>query len=869
MTQQVYLILIRDGSLALAAGAALEERLAVDGHPGMALVPARRGTDFADRGDGPDLDYLAKASLWGRSTPRVVALYEDGLLDMLESLGLAAYVGVPTGQDWRVIRYGDGVGAMLLPVATTRDLVDSVASHVPWHEHADLEAVAAAPGRRGAARKPRHTPVRPQARRSGREAVLGRRIAAVGVAVPLLAVGLPAVAAAAAPQATAGSGAPAAPVSAAAANAAPGTGATAGQPPQPPLVTGNQLLDGLAGQAYANQVIQAATPTFSQTMSAMGTAAWNRVVGAVQAYANAWNESMAGEAQTQQAEAQAYSELGNFFTSNNASSFTPTGVYASRCWGICYAGGYNSDGQHSSLNVALGIGVGAQGGLSFAPPATAFEIGGQLRGSFQAPWMPFSVDGLLQGSYQPSADNPFLGWATVNNSTDPNGWSGLLKGTISPGTAYWLGNTYGSVWPSLGGEVTWNQNAGWDWNFILPGVLGYTPKNYLPTPSNPNSLPSSVNWLPTSQNYGGELSAKVYANIPLPDGWALTWSNVGNALLNFVTTGIPAGATKLFSSVSFAPPPGADPANPDGYMLDGTPFWFNTQPPAPGQPAAPQDGSQGPAFQGGGGSSGGAGASGSVAPPLTPSISAPDPSWQPSTSVKPWPVPDTAVTGAPQNAAVGAPSAPPAQPAPAADPPQPAAPAQPASAEPASGQPASGQPASGGGNLTRGLAATGDNSGAGNPPPATDPALAAPPSAAAPADPAPAAPASAAAAPAAPADPAPADPAPAAPAAPAPAAPAPAAPAPAAPVTAAAPVGGTGTSFNGGTTGIPNPLFPNPVPTPPTATLPPPAPVTTPSTTSGVGTTTGVGTGTGDDSFDTALLGPPVASFGGGDDGGS
>src|ERR671936_649901 len=95
MTQQVYLILIRDGSLALAAGTALEERLAVDGHPGMALVPARRGTDFADQGDGPDLDYLAKAIRGGGSAPQVVALYEDGLLDMLQTLGLAAYVGVP------------------------------------------------------------------------------------------------------------------------------------------------------------------------------------------------------------------------------------------------------------------------------------------------------------------------------------------------------------------------------------------------------------------------------------------------------------------------------------------------------------------------------------------------------------------------------------------------------------------------------------------------------------------------------------------------------------------------------------------------------------------------------------------------------
>ncbi len=50
MTSQTYLILIRDGRLALAVGAALEERLLRDGHEALALVPAARGLELADAG---------------------------------------------------------------------------------------------------------------------------------------------------------------------------------------------------------------------------------------------------------------------------------------------------------------------------------------------------------------------------------------------------------------------------------------------------------------------------------------------------------------------------------------------------------------------------------------------------------------------------------------------------------------------------------------------------------------------------------------------------------------------------------------------------------------------------------------------------
>src|SRR5215472_4183758 len=145
MAKQTYLILIRDGRLALSVAAALEDGLIAAGRHGVALVASRRGTDFANR-DGASLGCLRQPGVWDAAMPQVVALYEDGLLDMLRSLGLAAYVGVPADEDWRVIRFDDDgkAGAMLLPAATARDLVDAVASYVPWHQCAFPELTEAA-----------------------------------------------------------------------------------------------------------------------------------------------------------------------------------------------------------------------------------------------------------------------------------------------------------------------------------------------------------------------------------------------------------------------------------------------------------------------------------------------------------------------------------------------------------------------------------------------------------------------------------------------------------------------------------------------------------------------------------------------------
>ena len=131
MAEHTHLIFIRDGSLALSVAAALEERLAHDGHDALALVPAVRGADFVGT-------YHRQLRAWPTDPgqpggPVVVALDEDGLLNRLEALGLAAYVGVPQADEWRIVYWaGGGAGAILLPVATARDLVEAVARHTPW-----------------------------------------------------------------------------------------------------------------------------------------------------------------------------------------------------------------------------------------------------------------------------------------------------------------------------------------------------------------------------------------------------------------------------------------------------------------------------------------------------------------------------------------------------------------------------------------------------------------------------------------------------------------------------------------------------------------------------------------------------------------
>lgn len=191
-----YLVLIRDGRLALAVGAALEERLLRDGHKAMALVPAVRGPDFASSAAARLLAPRRPSQNPAYHGPHVVALDEDGLLASLASLGLPAYVGTQDGDEPRIARWPDAPGAILLPVTTARDLIDAVASHTPWSRHAAVLPPA------------RQQPARPR-----KAAVTVASVAAgplLLASLPPLAIGIggaatyaPALAAATAPSATA------------------------------------------------------------------------------------------------------------------------------------------------------------------------------------------------------------------------------------------------------------------------------------------------------------------------------------------------------------------------------------------------------------------------------------------------------------------------------------------------------------------------------------------------------------------------------------------------------------------------------------------------------------------------------------------
>jgi hypothetical protein len=140
---QTYLILIKDAGLALAVGEELEDRLLRDGHNAVALVPAVRGAGFAETGE--DWLQVARGLDPGIAMrpPHLVTLYEEGLLERLEPLRLATYVGVPKAQNWRLVPWGQDGGAMLLPVSTARDMVSAVAAYTPWSRATKVTADAA------------------------------------------------------------------------------------------------------------------------------------------------------------------------------------------------------------------------------------------------------------------------------------------------------------------------------------------------------------------------------------------------------------------------------------------------------------------------------------------------------------------------------------------------------------------------------------------------------------------------------------------------------------------------------------------------------------------------------------------------------
>jgi hypothetical protein len=280
MTLQTYLIHFRDRRLALAVGAGLEDRLARDGHDAVALVPVGGGLGLT-RADGAG---CGPSRLSYSGTPQVVALYEEGLLARLESLGLTAYIGIGPGEEPGAIRWSNRGGALLLPVTTARDLVDAIAAHTPWTPHAARLAK-----RTLAWRHDTGLPGTPPS-------ALSRKIAVAGIAGPLLLTGLPGAAAAAATHASASTdaqpSAPAAPVSA----TFTADQAVQQQPAQAPAPASSpSFFDriGSAVQYYMQQTGQAALDQ-SRADQATGAAMSNLAGQAAAALPDAWNGMVSG-----------------------------------------------------------------------------------------------------------------------------------------------------------------------------------------------------------------------------------------------------------------------------------------------------------------------------------------------------------------------------------------------------------------------------------------------------------------------------------------------------------------------------------------------------------------------------------------------
>ena len=292
MTSHTYLILIRDGRLALAVGAALEERLLRDGHEALALVPAVRGLEFADAGYLRRLRTGQAGPGQPSQAPQVVALYEDGLLKRLESLGLAAYIGVPHEEEWRIVHWDNDIGAMLLPVATARDLVDAVAHHTPWSRGAQKVSNAASPhGRDGRWAL-------------GAPPALSRKLAvasAVGVAGSLLLVSVPP--AAAAPSGIQASGRPGA-----ASGATVATVETAFETSQ---AAANGASSSGPGPGSGNGTTTSSGSSFSSTIQSIAGQVGTGVQNAASAVSSAFQRSMEIQGQAELTNAEANLALGN------------------------------------------------------------------------------------------------------------------------------------------------------------------------------------------------------------------------------------------------------------------------------------------------------------------------------------------------------------------------------------------------------------------------------------------------------------------------------------------------------------------------------------------------------------------------------
>src|SRR5215469_1188061 len=423
MRSQIYLIMIRDGRLALTVGAALEDRMLRDGRSAMALVPAVRGPEFADSDYGRHLASWRSGSGPASRAPQVVALYEDGLLADLASLGLPAYVGVPHDEEPQIARWADDSGAIMLPVATARDLVDAVADHTPWSRYAaDLplsryRVTGARPGRSGAL-------------------VLPNKVAIVaGVAGPLLLAGLPATAMAADSPAAASAGSTAAVDTAYVQQAAPPAGG-ANNTSTPSSVSNffTQL-----GTAFNNAMAQYGQAQIDQAQAnqAFANAAATGVGNFFSNLGTAFNNAMAQYGQAQITNAQANQAFWNAVIQEAPAA---------------YQAGL-ADGNWAALpGAAIGgpIGAGLAGAAASetGPGALAAAAGGYPVGAKVGAAAGYGLGfgyGFLNDIYHSLTTSP-AGGSTAQPgafSSAPGGNTGSLLSTL--GAAAASGDQYGQA----------------------------------------------------------------------------------------------------------------------------------------------------------------------------------------------------------------------------------------------------------------------------------------------------------------------------------------------------------------------------------------------------------------------------------------
>jgi hypothetical protein len=573
--------------LALAVATALEDRLLEDGRAALALVPAVRGPEFAQA------DYDGYLGTWRAGTgrncraPQVVALYEDGLVNRLESLGLAAYVGVPREEEWRIVHWDNDAGAMLLPVATARDLVDAVAAHTPWRQYA-AQAPEVAPSRR---------------RRAGSAGspLLSRKIAiagvAAGVAGPLLLASLPAPAFAA-------SSAPQAPVQAGASFTDSGAGANTASPAgQSAAGVSTSNAPAAGGPSSATSP----TPSTSSVTSPIGVLGniqnfAGQAVTGVQNFAgqvgSAFQRSMELQGQAEITNAEANLAMGNAIVNRLPSVVNGASFFGDR--GLVYGTTLGTIGGG-----AIGCGVGALGGgVGCIPGAIAgMELGGEIGffglttagmvgggaygavndqmpnfGPVEAQAYKYANDygiifGTGIGTIAGGIAGITRGAAAIRKVGELGFYGGTAAGAVGGGLAGWLGQPSNSTTPSstttLGGVPQG------------PGSLPQGFRNEFGLGPDGQPLGQNPAGTPAPWPDGGSQNGGTTGTTPAPPGRGSTSQDGG-------TTGSPGssappGAAPPAAAPPAAAPPGGGSTSQDGGTT-GTPS--SAAPPGAAPPAA-------------------------------------------------------------------------------------------------------------------------------------------------------------------------------------------------------------------------------------------------------------------------------------------